>query len=121
MAQKAIITVILLLSSVSQACVWSTIKKVDGGYLYSRECHIEVGRSLNELDLRVEQVNELEKALSAQKEATKAEMERGDLWYSEAKKLENYIKQQEMSAPVKNTLYFLLGVGVMYGASRIAN
>lgn len=121
MAQKTIVVLLLLLSSITEACDWSTIKKVDGGYLYSKSCHIEVGRSLNELDLRSEQVIELEKALLAQKEVVKAEVERGDLWYSEAKKLENHIKAEEASAPYKKALYFILGAGVMYGASRISN
>lgn len=109
----------LCVSSLSEACVWSTIKKVDGGYLYSRDCHIQVGMTLEELDLRTQQAVELQKALDSQKDATRAETGRADLWYNEAKKLDNHIKAQDTAAPFKNAMWFVLGAGLMYGASRV--
>ena len=41
---RILISIILLMNTAFAECDFETIKKVKGGYLYSRECHIEVGK-----------------------------------------------------------------------------
>lgn len=120
MAQKALILIFTFMSCFANAdCDWKTIKKQSDGYLYPKDCHIKVGKSLEELDLRARQVSELKSATIDLKTALKAETNRGDLWYKEAKYLERGIKVKETENTFKNILYFTLGAAIMYGATKV--
>lgn len=117
MVQKTITLIFLFVSSFSYAeCDWKTITKTSEGYLYNRECHIEVGKSLEELDIRRNQVELLKKSSDLYQQALSLEQQRSDIWYKQAQSLEKKIGDQKVYSDLEKVGYFALGVLVMYGA-----
>lgn len=117
---KKIVTILLslLISNPAYACDFSTVKKVDGGFLYSSDCHKEIGKRLDELDLRREQVNLLKSNVDLYKDTADLQKQRQELWFDEAKSLEQKIKNTDRDNKIENALFFSLGVLLMYGATR---
>lgn len=95
MALKALI-LSLLLSSNALACQWSTItRNEDGSYRYPRLCHIEVGKSLERVDLLQSKVVLLEKQLSYSTEIIDLERRRTELWLEMANEADKQVKKLE--------------------------
>lgn len=116
MVQKVIFSFIFILSSISSACDWKTIIKTDQGYLYSKECHIQVGKTLQELEIKRQQVELFKSSSELFKQSYDLEKERSALWYKEAQDLENSIHNKKAYSDLEKVTYFALGVFVMYGA-----
>lgn len=108
----------------SSACEPSKdIKKVDNGYLYTNECHIWVGKKIQELDLRINQVNELNKAIELKDLALRKTEERVGIWMDTAFKANDRLNQYESIKSRNEWLHFGLGVLTtslaVWGASRL--
>lgn len=117
MVQKALISFIFVFSSISKAdCDWKTITKTDNGYLYSRECHLAVGKNLTELDNKKQQSDLFRNSSDLFKQSYELEKERADLWYKESKDLEKTINSNRNYSEFQKVAYFSLGLLVMYGA-----
>jgi hypothetical protein len=115
-----------LLSSQSFAsCNWEKDVKVnqDGSYTYSKDCHLQVGLSLDELDLRRKQVAELNKTIELKDLAIRYSDERVRLWMDSSLKMNERLNQYEATKGSQQWLYFGLGVLTtslaVYGASSL--
>lgn len=117
MVQKIIFLVFFIFNQIAFAdCDWKTISKANDGYLYSRDCHIEVGRSLEELSLKKQQVDLFRQSSDSFRQAYELEKQRSDLWYKEAQDLEKTYRSQRNFSDLERYAYFALGVFAMYGA-----
>lgn len=117
MVQKTLIALIFMFNSYSYgACDWKTIVKTNDGYLYTRECHIEVGKSLDELEIKRQQVELFRQSSDYFRQSYEFEKQRSDLWYKEAQDLEKRLKNNKVYSDLEKAAYFTLGVFVMYGA-----
>lgn len=94
------------------SCDWSkdVSKNSDGSYTYSKQCHLEVGSSLEELDLRRKQVDELNKTIELKDLAIKYSEERAQLWMDSSLKMNDRLNQYEASRSREPWLYFGIGV-----------
>lgn len=94
------------------ACDWAKdiTKNSDGSYTYSKGCHIEVGSSLEELDLRRKQVLELNKTIELKDLAIKYADERTQIWIDSSLKMNDRLNQYEASRSKDYWVYFGLGV-----------
>jgi hypothetical protein len=121
MKQKIISLIVLslLTSPVSYAdCVWNRDIKEnqDGSYTYARDCHIQVGKNNKELDLRKQQVEELNKTIELKDLALTKQEERVNLWMDSTLKMNDKIQSYESLRSTNQILYFGLGVLVMSAA-----
>ena len=117
MVQKKIVSVILIFSSISYGdCDWKTISKTSDGYLYSKECHLAVGKSLDELDIKRQQSDLYKNSSELFKQAYELEKQRSDLWYKQSQELEKTIRQEKMFSEIQKIAYFSLGSFIMYSA-----
>lgn len=121
MKQKIISLVVLslLTSQVSYAdCVWSRDIKEnqDGSYTYTRGCHVQVGKNNKELDLRKQQVEELNKTIELKDLALVKQEERVNLWMDSTLKMNDKIQSYESLRSTNQILYFGLGILVMSAA-----
>lgn len=113
----------MALSTQSIACDWSSVKKVDNGYLYSLECHKQVGGLVaNEL-IHTKQKEELNKALELKDLALHKSDQRLMNWREESYKQHDFLLKQEKLSDVQKWIYFGLGVVVtglaVHGASKL--
>jgi hypothetical protein len=94
------------------SCDWSkdVSKNADGSYTYSKQCHLEVGSSLEELDLRRRQVGELNRTVELKDLAIKYSEERTQLWMDSTLKMNDRLNQYEASRSREPWLYFGIGV-----------
>lgn len=117
MVQKIIFSFIFVFSLISNAeCDWKSIIKTDNGYLYSKECHVLVGKSLQELEIKRQQSDLFRNSSEMFKQSYELEKERSSLWYKEAQDLEKSIQNRKEYSDLEKVTYFTLGVFVMYGA-----
>lgn len=104
------------------ACDFKTeIKKVEGGYLYSKKCHIKVGKIKKENELRKIQVSELTEALKLKNLALEKSEERTLIWKETAFKLEDRILKIERYDKWSGWVKFGLGVVTTGVAAYTAN
>lgn len=108
-----LILVVLSLSfQINAKCDWSTIKTTDQGYLYSKECHIEVGKIVEEVELRKKQVEELNKTITFKDLAMTKADERIVLWRDTSFELEERIVKQRKWSAYNDYLWFGGGIAV---------
>lgn len=93
------------------ACDWSTIKKVDSIYHYTKECNLEVGRLVQEAEKRRQQVDKLNKSIELKDLAIDKAEQRVELWKNTSYKLEDrLIKHDKWS---KRNDWILFGGGML--------
>ena len=105
--------VVLLFSSnvlFSGTCDWSTIKEQDNKYVYSEDCHREVGKLVKESEIRKEQVEKLNKAIELKDLTIQKQEERVELWMNTSEKLEKKVTSWERWKEAHQWMYFGLGV-----------
>lgn len=100
-------------SSSFAQCDWADgVKKTsDGNFVYSKDCHIQVGVSLEELDLRRKQVQELSKSVELKDLALSYSEQRTQLWMDSSLKMNDRLNQYESARSSAPWIYF--GVGVV--------
>lgn len=117
--------IILLTINIAYAdCDFSTdITKVDGGYLYTTECHLEVGKNQKRLTLLESENLELRKSIELKDLALVRQQERVQLWMDTTYKLEDRINTIDRIQSTNKLLYILMGVGLttiaVYGAGQL--
>ena len=121
---SSLIVTSLLASNVAWAeCDFSTIKKVPEGYLYTKECHVQVGKNVKELKAKKEEVKELRKAIELKDLALKVSYDRVERWQTTTFKLEDRVNTIEKYNDAQKVLYFVIGVGVtslaVWGAGQL--
>jgi hypothetical protein len=86
------------------------ITKVEGGYLYSTDCHKKVGKLQEDLKDREEQVAKLEKTIELKDLAIVTQERRVQLWMDTSFKLEDRVNTMDRLKSSNQLLYFGLGV-----------
>lgn len=111
------------LSNVAMAeCDFSTgITKVDGGYLYSKECHVKVGEMKLDLKISQEQNEKLTKALDLKDFAITKADQRADMWMNTTYKLEDRINTIDQMRATNQWVAFGLGALTMFAAAYAAS
>lgn len=97
------------------------VKKVDGGYLYSKECHIAVGQMKYDLGVAQNQITLLNKSLELKDLAITKADQRVDLWQTSTFKLEDRINTIDQMRSTNNWMYFGLGVLTVFVAGYAAS
>lgn len=105
-------------------CDFSTgIKKVEGGFLYTEQCHLKVGQMNEQLELKDRQIKHLEKSIELKDLAISKYNERIELWMNTSYKLEERINKIDRMNDFNKWLYFGIGVAVtgiaVYGAGQL--
>lgn len=104
-------------STALAACDFSTgITQTEKGFLYTPDCHREVGRISKENEDRKEQAELYRKALDLKDIAMDAQRERADMWRDTSFKLEDKLSSIERFKRNNELLYFGLGVVLTVGA-----
>ena len=123
-----LISLLMLTLTFSNACFaecdFSTgIVKVEDFYIYSRECHLQVGRDQKELNNKRGEVAELRKAIELKDLAFVKQQERVDLWQNTSFKMEEKFSTYDSLQNKNNLLYFVAGVGLtalsVWGAGQL--
>lgn len=95
------------------SCVWSKDIVQNGNqFVYSKECHLEVGRLVEENKLLKEQVGKLERALELSDLALRKSEEKSLLWMDTSIKVQNELLKYENQRQLTRWVDFGLGVGV---------
>lgn len=111
--KKSILFLLILVSSLNSfaVCDNTDIKKNDdGSYTYGKECHLEVGRTFKELDIRKQQIGEMRDALILKDSLTAKLEERNQLWMDTSFKLNDKIQSYERYKSDNQWMIFGLGV-----------
>jgi hypothetical protein len=103
------------------SCDWSTIKEVNKDeYVYSKKCHIEVGKKLKELDLLKKESQNLRKAIEEYENKDKQlnialkDLEvKSDMWRKESYDQYKYHVNQARLNRYENYMYFGAGAGLI--------
>jgi Tfp pilus assembly protein PilO len=124
--KNKILSLILVLSMLSgnalaANCDYANdIKKVDGGYLYTSGCHIEVGKKVKGYSILAQQVVELEKTITLKDLALSKSDERANMWMdksvSMAEKVNAYESARSADA-YKNVALGVLGTALAVWAA----
>ena len=103
------------------ACDWSTIKPmVNGDYEYSTECHILVGKMVQDAKVKDTQVQDLSKAIELKDLALSKADERVMLWRNISQDEQDRLQKMNSMTKTDNFLYFGLGVLSALGAGFMA-
>jgi len=115
-----IVTALLPIQAFADCDFSSGITKVEGGYLYTRECHIKVGEMKYDLGAKDLQIEKLNKALTFKDLAIDNANKRADLWMNTSFKLEDRINTIDELRSRNQWLYFGLGVLTVFAAGYAA-
>ena len=120
----ALIISMLLSSTAFADCQWARdIKKTDSGYLYTPECHGQVGIIVKDNDDLKTEVVSLRKGLELKDLVVQKADERVILWRNESYEQFDRLQKQTEAAHRNETLYFILGIVVtgaaVWGAGQL--
>lgn len=126
---KNLVSSLLILSVLSSPayaeCDFSKdIEKLpDGRYAYSVDCHRHVGKMVEDLKDKDDQIAGLTKSISLKDLAIQTNEQRASLWMDTSLKLENRVNTMESMKSTNQWLYFGLGVLgtslAVWGASKL--
>lgn len=86
------------------------IKNENGTYTYSRDCHLEVGKTFKELELRKQQIDELKASLILKDSLTVKLEQQSQLWMDTSFKLNDKIQKYEQYKSDNQWVTFGAGV-----------
>ena len=123
----SIITIMCFSSLSVGSCEWKNIK--DNGnktYTYGLDCHLEVGKLVQDSKIKDQQIADYLKAISLKDEALKAADKRATLWNNTASDLEGRLQKIDSLERFNAILYFgggilaavLIGIGLAQVAPR---
>ena len=118
---KKLIVLTILLSFISNIafanCDWSTIKQLpDGGYEYSAELNICVGKLVQTNKLQLVQIEDLTKAIQLKDLALTNADARTQLWMTTAQNEQDRLSKISSAQSHSDFLYFGLGALTVIGA-----
>ena len=96
----------------AEECDWSTIKQVGDTFVYTKSCHLEVGKLVKEAQLREEEVAKLNEAIKLKDLAINTADERINKWRETAYSLDDRLSKQEKYNQWTNWGYLGLGIGL---------
>jgi hypothetical protein len=106
------------------ACDWATIEEKDGNYIYSKDCHIEVGRLVAKEKYYLKEIDVLKELNSSHKELLMIQMDRTNLWKDYSQEIEQRYTSVKRSEKLNFWINFGLGIAVtslsVYLASGLA-
>lgn len=85
-------------------------KNEDGTYTYSRDCHVEVGKTFKELEIRKQQVDELKASLILKDSLTIKLEQQTQIWMDTSFKLNDKIQKYEQYKSDNQWVTFGAGV-----------
>ncbi|HLD91721.1 MAG TPA: hypothetical protein VI911_12040 [Patescibacteria group bacterium] len=91
-------------------CQWSAIVETKDGFLYPKNCHLKVGKLVEESKLREQQVQELNKSIELKDLTIKIADERIKNWRDTSYELEERVMKQKRWSTYNDYLYFGGGV-----------
>lgn len=125
-ALSLLMSLTVLLASVNSyaECKWADgIKKAEGGFLYSNDCHKRVGKIVQDLEDREVEVVNLRKGLELKDLALQKSDERIMLWRNESYEQYDRMMRQSELANRNQYLWFVLGIVVtgaaVHGAGQL--
>ena len=86
------------------------VQNQDESYIYSKECHIQVGKLVQNEEKRKKQVEELEKVVEIKDLVIIKSHERAEMWRATTFKLEDRVNTIDRMKDTNKWLYFGLGV-----------
>ena len=99
------------------------ITKTEKGFLYTKDCHTQVGKVIKENESRKEEIKELRKTIKLKDLAINTQIQRVEMWQTTTFKLEDRIITYRKLDRYENTLWFVLGIVVtgaaVYGAGQL--
>jgi len=99
------------------ACDWSTIKQVGNEFVYSMECHKDVGRLVMLNTKNEDEIKALRTSIEMKDLAIQDSDSRILLWKNESYKQYDFLQKQEQNHKLKNSMYFVTGfLAVVLGA-----
>jgi len=104
-----VLTFILTTQSVLATCDWKTIQETPQGYLYSKNCHIEVGRLVKSEKLLKEQIAALNKQITLKDLQFNKQSEITDKWRKTSYSLEDRVIKSYKLSSFSNKLNFVGG------------
>jgi len=107
---KCLLIMFMSIQFVMADCDFSTIKETDQGYLYSQECHRQVGKLVKDEAERKEQIAKLNKSIELKDLVIDKQEERIKLWMDSTEKMEDRVNSIEKWKSTNQWLYFGLGV-----------
>jgi len=124
---KYMITLVLIFilttQSVLATCDWKTIKETPQGYLYSKECHVEVGRLVRSEPLLKAQIKALNKQITLKDLQFTKQVEITDKWRKTSYSLEDRVIKSYKLSSFNNKLNFVggfvLAVLSVYAAGQL--
>ena len=102
---------VLSIQSASAGCNWASITKSGSEYLYSKECHVEVGESVKKGILKTEQIGKLKQSIEFKDIALSKSTERVELWKKTSFKMEDRLIKHDKYA--KNSGWVMFGGGIL--------
>lgn len=124
---KKFLVAVLLFSNIASAdCNFKQgfgVTKVEGGYLYTPECHVAVGQMKQDLETVTTQLGEYKKAIELKDLALGKSNERADLWMNTSFKLQDRMTVIDDMKNKNQWLTFFAGVAVtglaVWGAGQL--
>lgn len=118
---KTLVVLLLVPYMVLANCQWSTVKKVDGGYLYNKECHIKVGELIIRYDLKSKQLAKTEELLAVTNHEAEIWKNEAAIWRNSSHKLAEELNKQRTANHIYTWVYFGLGIVTTSAVFWIAN
>jgi hypothetical protein len=88
-------------------------KNQDGSYTYSRDCHIEFGKTLEELEIRKEQLENTQRIVTLKDLAIQDYERNANLWKNTSIDLNDRLSKIDSSRNTDKTLYFVMGAATV--------
>jgi len=120
-----LIILCLLSNSAFAECDFATgvSKTPSGTYEYTKECHIFVGKTIQDNDTKTQQVEKLNKALDLKDLALEKSDQRAQLWRDTSFKLEDDVQKMNSYRNTNQWINFGLGILVtgaaVWGAGQL--
>ena len=105
-----VVTLTLTMQSVLATCNWSSIKQKGNTFIYSKECHLEVGRLVKTSKIKEEQVKKLNETIKLRELSLDYSNKRVDLWKKTTFEVEDRFNKQVRIGSLGNKMYFVGGV-----------
>ena len=128
MIMKKIASLLVLISLFSNLafadnCDFTKIKRLpDGGFEYSPELNLCVGRLVEDSKVKDQQITDLTKAIQLKDLAIKDSDERANMWLTTSTREQERIVKIDADQKTSNLIYFGLGVALtvlsVWGASK---
>ena len=107
----AIFSCLLFVETCMASCDWSTIKPQGDSFLYSKSCHLEVGKLVEESKLRDQEVAKLNETIKLKDLALDTADQRINKWRDTAYSLDDRISKEAKYESL--TRWGYIGMGVM--------